>query len=223
MRRILFEQRNARKDPTPEQKTAEQMLIVIGRLMAAVALVVCLPLFVLIALVVKCSSRGPVFHVSERLGQFGLPFRIYKFRTMYLGAETALEQILEENPDRRLEWQSSAKLSTDPRVTPFGRFLRHSSLDELPQLYNILKGDMVWVGPRPILQKETVRYGESCDILHSVKPGLTGLWQVSGRSTLSYPQRVQLDLEYIARRTPWLDLKILLKTVLEIFRARGAC
>ncbi len=194
-----------------------------GRLLAGLALLACLPLFVLIALAVKLSSRGPVFHVSERLGQFGIPFRIYKFRTMHPGADAALELILEENPDHRKQWQSSAKLSYDPRVTPFGRFLRRSSLDELPQLYNILKGDMVWVGPRPILQQETLRYGKSCGILHSVKPGLTGLWQVSGRSKLSYPQRVQLDLDYIARQNPWLDLKILLKTCLEIFRAGGAC
>ena len=191
--------------------------------MAALTLVFCLPLFILIALAVKFSSHGSVLHVSERLGQNGIPFQIYKFRTMYPGADAALEQILEKNPEHREQWQSSAKLAIDPRVTPFGRFLRRSSLDELPQLYNILKGDMVWVGPRPILQQETLRYGKSCGILHSVKPGLTGLWQVSGRSKLSYPQRVQLDLDYIARRNPWLDLKILLKTCLEIFRSRGAC
>lgn len=207
----------------PEAWTAEEILIAIGRVVAGLALLASLPLFLLIALAVKCSSRGSVFHISERLGQYAAPFRIYKFRTMHPGADAALEQILSGNPEKHKQWQTSAKLSADPRVTPLGRFLRRSSLDELPQLYNILKGDMVWVGPRPILSQETIRYGEKCTILHSVKPGLTGLWQVSGRSQLSYPQRVQLDLQYIARRSLFLDLKILLKTCLEIFRARGAC
>jgi lipopolysaccharide/colanic/teichoic acid biosynthesis glycosyltransferase len=206
-----------------KQRTVDMMLMALGRLLAALALLFCLPLFALLAIAVKLSSRGPVLHISERLGQFGIPFQIYKFRTMLPDADSALEEILESNPEHRQQWQSGAKLTADPRVTSFGRFLRRSSLDELPQLYNILKGDMVWVGPRPIQRQETTRYGQDCETLHSVKPGLTGLWQVSGRSKLSYPQRVQIDLEYIARRNPWLDLKILLKTCFEIFRANGAC
>ncbi len=206
-----------------KRETLERMLIVLGRLLAALALLFCLPLFLLLAVAVKLSSRGPVLHISERLGQFGRPFKIYKFRTMLPDADSTLEKILEASSEHRQQWQTGAKLSADPRVTRFGRFLRRSSLDELPQLYNILKGDMVWVGPRPIQQQERQRYGKDCETLHSVKPGLTGLWQVSGRSELTYTQRVKIDLEYIARRNICLDLKILLKTCLEIFRARGAC
>jgi lipopolysaccharide/colanic/teichoic acid biosynthesis glycosyltransferase len=139
------------------------------------------------------------------------------------GAEDELAALIAAHPERQQAWEERGKLSADPRVTAFGRFLRRSSLDEVPQLFNILKGDMHWVGPRPILAEELCRYGEQVALLHSVKPGLTGLWQVSGRSSLSYAQRVELDLQYIRERSPALDLKILAKTLPEVFKARGAC
>jgi exopolysaccharide production protein ExoY len=194
-----------------------------GRILAGIALLLCLPLLLLLALLVKLSGPGPVLHVSLRLGQGGRSFRLYKFRSMRPGAEDELAALIAAHPERQQAWEERGKLSADPRVTAFGRFLRRSSLDEVPQLFNILKGDMHWVGPRPILAEELCRYGEQVALLHSVKPGLTGLWQVSGRSSLSYAQRVELDLQYIRERSPALDLKILAKTLPEVFKARGAC
>ncbi|NMA42764.1 MAG: sugar transferase [Oligosphaeraceae bacterium] len=201
----------------------EQLCVLCGRFLAGFAILLCLPLFLLLALLVKLSSPGPVLHVSERLGLHGKPFRLYKFRSMRPGAETELAAVIAEHPERQHDWQERGKLSADPRVTKFGHFLRRSSLDELPQLFNILKGDMHWVGPRPVLMEELCRFGDQTELLHSVKPGLTGLWQVSGRSDLSYTRRVELDLQYIRERSLWLDLKIIAKTLPEVFKARGAC
>ena len=146
----------------------------------------------------------------------------WKFRSMAADASQALEHCLTANPALREEWQRNHKLRNDPRVTRIGRFLRRTSLDELPQLWNILRGQMSFVGPRPIVREEISRYGESYALYKKVTPGLTGLWQVSGRNNTSYQQRVSLDLYYIRNWSPWLDLYILARTVTAVLFARGA-
>ena len=183
------------------------------------ALIVLSPLFLVIAPLVKLSSKGPVFYVHERVGQYGKKLRIYKFRSMRCDYEK-LEDIL--TPEQLKEYQTDFKVTNDPRITKIGKFLRRTSLDELPQLINIIKGNMSIVGPRPVLMEETYKYGENRDLFLSVKPGLTGHWQVSGRSNLSYPERIEMELYYIKNQSLWLDIKILFKTVFAVIFGLGA-
>jgi len=171
------------------------------------------PLLFLIALMVKITSRGSVFYSQRRIGRGYKGFGCLKFRTMRKGADQMLLQLLERDPLLREEFERDFKLKRDPRITPLGRFLRRTSLDELPQLLNILKGQMSVVGPRPIVWDELERYGRQMDLVLSVRPGLTGLWQVSGRNNLPYETRVRLDLYYVRHRTFWLDLRIILRTI----------
>jgi len=180
------------------------------------------PLLLLIAVAVKLASKGPVLYKAKRLGQDGKEFEIFKFRTMRIDADEALERLLEENPEMKKEWNKSFKLKVDPRVTPLGRFLRKSSLDELPQLLNVLRGEMSLIGPRPIVKGELPYFGSRSDVIFKVKPGITGLWQVSGRTDTSYAERVDLDVYYIMNWNIWLDVYILLKTVKEVLFCRGA-
>ncbi|MEO0087292.1 MAG: sugar transferase [candidate division WOR-3 bacterium] len=180
------------------------------------------PLFLLIFLAIKLSSRGPLFYKHKRVGKNGRPFYVYKFRTMVDGAEALLPKILKNNPQAREEFENGYKLKNDPRVTPIGKILRKTSLDELPQLINILRGEMSFVGPRPIVEEEKVKYGEYLPLLLKEKPGLTGLWQVSGRNNLSYEERVALDMEYIRKKSLRLDIKIILKTIPVLFSGNGA-
>ena len=190
-------------------------------LVAALLIVVLLPLFLLIALLVKLTSRGPALFVSTRIGLDERPFHIWKFRTMRVNSEQNLEQLAQENPDTLRHWQTYSKLPNDPRITGFGRFLRKTSLDELPQLWNVLRGDMNFIGPRPIVEAERERYGASFARVISVKPGITGLWQVSGRNDLTFEKRIELDLFYVEHQSIALDTVILLKTILEILSAHG--
>ena len=171
------------------------------------------PLLFLIAVMVKITSRGSVFYSQRRIGRGYKGFGCLKFRTMRKGADQMLLQLLERDPLLREEYERDFKLKKDPRITPLGRFLRRTSLDELPQLLNILKGQMSVVGPRPIVWDELERYGRQMDLVLSVRPGLTGLWQVSGRNNLPYETRVRLDLYYVRHRTFWLDLRIILRTI----------
>ncbi|MFZ4803286.1 MAG: sugar transferase [Synechococcus lacustris] len=171
------------------------------------------PLFLAIALLVKITSPGPIFFVQRRIGRRYRRFGCIKFRTMELDADQRLKALLESSPQLQAEFAKDHKLKNDPRITPIGQFLRVTSLDELPQLINILRGQMSVVGPRPIVQAEIPRYGESMDTVLSVRPGLTGLWQVSGRNNLSYRRRVQLDLAYVRRGGLLVDLKILICTI----------
>jgi lipopolysaccharide/colanic/teichoic acid biosynthesis glycosyltransferase len=171
------------------------------------------PLLFLIAVMVKITSRGSVFYSQRRIGRGYKGFGCLKFRTMRKGADQMLLQLLERDPLLREEFERDFKLKRDPRITPLGRFLRRTSLDELPQLLNILKGQMSVVGPRPIVWDELERYGRQMDLVLSVRPGLTGLWQVSGRNNLPYETRVRLDLYYVRHRTFWLDLRIILRTI----------
>jgi len=181
-----------------------------------------LPLGLLIALLIKLDSRGPALVRFKRLGRRRSTFFKYKFRTMVVDAEKVLEQLLAGNEEIRREYQSTYKIRNDPRVTRFGRLLRKTSLDELPQVVNILKGNMSWVGPRDILESELAMYGEHAGKFVSVQPGLTGLWQVSGRSRLPYSERVRLDIYYIDHLSLGMDLKILLKTIPVVLLGEGA-
>ena len=191
-------------------------------LFALVAFIVFLPAFATIPILVKITSRGPVFYRHRRLGQNGREFRIWKFRSMYVDADERFKAILASDPAAEKEWESSFKLKRDPRVTPFGRFLRKTSLDELPQLFNVFLGEMALIGPRPIVEMEVAKYGNAYSTVSSAKPGITGLWQVSGRSDTDYVQRVALDKYYVLNWSPWLDLWILLRTVFAVVLMRGA-
>tara|TARA_B100000700_G_C14890708_1_gene782586 strand:+ start:157 stop:834 length:678 start_codon:yes stop_codon:yes gene_type:complete len=171
------------------------------------------PLLLIIAIIVKLSSPGPIFYVQERLGRNYTYFGCIKFRTMKKDADIILNDVLANSSSMRKEFERDFKLRKDPRITVIGNFLRRSSLDELPQFINILKGEMSLVGPRPIVDQEVTRYGKYMDEVISVRPGLTGLWQVSGRNNLSYEKRVELDIYYVRFRSFALDIAIILKTL----------
>ena len=194
----------------------------LDRILALVAFAFAIPFFVVIPLLIKLTSRGPVFYRQERLGRHGKPFRVWKFRSMYADADERLQRLIAENPAMADEWANRFKLLDDPRVTPLGRFLRRTSLDELPQLFNVLCGEMALIGPRPIVEGEVDYYGTSYETFSSVRPGITGLWQVSGRSDTDYDRRVALDTYYVLNWSPWLDIWILLRTVLVVLLMRGA-
>lgn len=189
---------------------------------ALAAFVFLFPLLVVIAICVALSDRGPVFFAQDRVGFGGRMFRCYKFRTMAVDADARLKKLLAENPRARDEWLRDHKLRDDPRIVGIGSFLRKSSLDELPQLINVLRGDMSLVGPRPIVPSEIYRYG--CYFHHycDVRPGITGLWQISGRNDTSYRRRVAFDVAYSRSRSAAFNLKILLLTVPCVLLAKGS-
>ena len=170
------------------------------------------PFFILISILIKLSSRGPIFFFHKRIGKNSKPFYCIKFRTMHPEASDILENLLSKNTKIRDEFQKNHKLKNDPRITIIGKFLRKTSLDEIPQFLNVLKGEMSIVGPRPIVSKELIKYGESIDKVFSVKPGITGLWQVSGRNNLSYKKRVYLDCLYVENFNLLLDTRIIIRT-----------
>lgn len=182
------------------------------------------PLLLLLAVLVKLSSQGSVFYCQRRIGRGYRGFGCLKFRTMRKDADRVLAQVLASDPELRAEFERDYKLKNDPRITPIGTFLRRSSLDELPQFVNVLRGEMSVVGPRPIVRQELPRYGDRMEEVLAVRPGLTGLWQVSGRNNLSYEERVALDLRYARHRSFWMDLQIIARTIGVILdpRDRGA-
>jgi len=182
------------------------------------------PLFLLLGLLVKLTSRGPIFYVQQRVGRDYRSFGCIKFRTMRRDADKVLSSLLSSSPDLEEEFRNDFKLRNDPRITRLGKFLRRSSLDELPQFLNVLRGEMSVVGPRPIVRRELPRYGSRMEEVLAVRPGLTGLWQVSGRNNLSYAQRVELDVRYARHRSLLMDLRIILRTVAVVLdpRDRGA-
>lgn len=186
---------------------------------AATALVVLTPLLLMIALAVMTTSRGPVLYRQQRVGLGGRPFEIVKFRTMSADADVAEEELFSRRNDGSGPLD---KLRDDPRVSPVGRWLRRSSLDELPQLWNVLNGSMALVGPRPARPQEVLRFSARDHQRHAVRPGITGISQVSGRSDLDWEDVIRLDLYYVEHRSLWLDLRILLRTVPAVLRARGA-
>jgi exopolysaccharide production protein ExoY len=182
-------------------------------MIAGFGLVLLSPFMGSVALLILITMGRPVLFGHSRIGHDGRVFRCYKFRTMIKGADQALRQHLASNPQAAKEWRETQKLRYDPRITPLGSFLRKSSIDELPQLINILRGDMSCVGPRPIVNDELARYGEKAADYLRARPGLTGAWQVSGRTSLSYADRVALDAEYVQDWSVWKDLRILVKTI----------
>jgi Undecaprenyl-phosphate galactose phosphotransferase WbaP len=171
------------------------------------------PIYLLLAACIYLSSPGPVFFSHQRVGRNHRTFGCMKFRTMVPNADQKLQELLARSPEMRQEFAETFKLRNDPRVTWIGKFLRVTSLDELPQFINVLRGDMSVVGPRPLVQDELERYGQDIDYVLSVKPGVTGLWQVSGRNDISYDARVKLDVSYVTRRSLWMDVSLILKTV----------
>ncbi|TDT52011.1 Undecaprenyl-phosphate galactose phosphotransferase WbaP/exopolysaccharide biosynthesis polyprenyl glycosylphosphotransferase [Fonticella tunisiensis] len=186
---------------------------------ALAGIIILSPLFLIIMIVVKLDSPGPAIFGHKRLGKNGKIFKCYKFRSMYQNAEEMLKNL---TPEQKKEFEENFKLKNDPRITKVGSFLRKTSLDELPQLFNILIGDMSVVGPRPIVEKELEKYGKYADKFLSVKPGLTGFWQANGRSETTYEERVQLDMYYIDNRSLWLDFKIICKTIIAVINKEGA-
>jgi lipopolysaccharide/colanic/teichoic acid biosynthesis glycosyltransferase len=208
--------------PRPSRDSSAAAIRVLDVCISIALLAFLAPLMALIALAVFVFDPGPVIFAHRRVGRSGTPFHCYKFRSMYLGAEERLQAVLAADPARRAEWIRDQKLSDDPRVTRLGSVLRITSLDELPQLVNVLKGEMSLVGPRPIVQAEVARYGRFIAAYYSVKPGLTGLWQVTGRSNTTYRRRVASDVFYARSRSMVLDLRILAATVPAVIAARGS-
>jgi exopolysaccharide production protein ExoY len=189
---------------------------------ALVAGVLLSPVIVLISILIALQGDGPILFVQERVGRGGKPFRCLKFRSMVPDAEARLAAILKSDPKLQKEWDRYRKLKRDPRSSKFGEFLRSNSLDEIPQLYNILKGDMSLVGPRPILNSELALYGRWLSCYTSVRPGLTGLWQVSGRNHVSYRRRIAMDRFYVRAFSAKLYVSILLATVPAVLFRRGS-
>ena len=201
---------------------AERVRLRSGQMAALLILIVLSPLLLVLAWLIRRDGSPATFE-HYRVGCGGRLFRCIKFRTMRPNAERALHEVLARDAALRAEWQRDQKLANDPRVTPLGRWLRRSSLDELPQLLNVLRGEMALVGPRPITVPELRRYGPARWKYLSVPPGMTGLWQVSGRNWTTYDERVELDQLYVKNRSAWLDCKILAKTVVVVLTRHGAC
>jgi Undecaprenyl-phosphate galactose phosphotransferase WbaP len=197
---------------------AKRIFDVVGAVSIAL---VCAPVFVVIAIIIRVSGQ-PVVFSHQRVGKDRKMFQCYKFRSMVPDAEQILQKLLHSDPAVLREWRESHKLRDDPRITKFGEFLRKSSLDELPQLWNVLKGDMSLVGPRPIVEDELERYGNKAKVYLSVKPGMTGLWQIMGRSNVTYSRRVSLDTWYVRKQTVFLDAWILIRTAKVVFKRIGA-
>lgn len=201
------------------QRGIKRSLDIVG----ALALLALLgPMYLGIALAVALRMGAPVHYWQKRLGRGGKAFPFYKFRSMCLDADAMLKRHLAANPDARLQWRRYQKLEDDPRITPLGRFLRRTSLDELPQLFNVLKGDMSLVGPRPCMERQRSLYGPHWSRYCDMRPGITGLWQVSGRNRLTYAQRVELDMTYASEWSLWLDIKIMVRTVRVVLTHDGS-
>ena len=190
--------------------------------LGTIALIIVSPVMVAIALAVKLTSPGPVIFSHRRIGMGGKEFLCHKFRTMVVNAEEVLKKLLDEDPEARAEWERDFKLKNDPRVTGVGRFLRKTSLDELPQIFNVIKGDMSLVGPRPVVKAELEKFGSYASDYLLVRPGITGLWQVSGRNDIDYDERVQLESRYIRNWSLWLDITLLFRTIPAVLKRDGA-
>lgn len=191
---------------------------------ALIGIIILIPATIIIYLARKIlkEDKGPLFYEQLRYGKNGKVFRLYKFRSMCIGADKKLKEYLENNEEARKEFEKTHKLQNDPRITKIGNFLRKTSLDELPQMINILRGDMSFVGPRPVVEKEVEDYGKNKEKFLSVKPGLTGYWQVNGRSNTTYEERMKMELYYVDNCSLWLDIKIFFKTFITVFKKEGA-
>ncbi len=219
-----FSRSIADKDVLPTQTTTYQVgKRVFDLALAALLLPLATVLIGLISLAIALTSGGPVMFRQQRIGRHGRPFTIWKFRTMHADADHILREHLKRSADAREEWREKHKLSGDPRITPLGRLLRETSLDEVPQILNIFAGDMSFVGPRPIVAKEMVKYAERLPYYLAARPGVTGLWQISGRCNISYEGRVILDETYVRHWTIGGDIWILAHTPRAVFCKDGAC
>lgn len=188
-----------------------------------IVLTLAFPVFIAIAAAVRLTSKGKSVYSQERIGRGGKRFKCYKFRTMHPDADARLSDLLASNPEMKKEWDHYHKLKNDPRVTKFGSFLRKTSLDELPQFWNVLKGDLSVVGPRPVVKAELEKHFiDKADKILAVRPGLTGPWQVSGRSDTSYKRRIEIDEHYVENQSFWWDLKLVLKTIPAMISSKGA-
>lgn len=189
----------------------------------ALALFALLPIFLVVTIAILIADGRPIFFGHERVGRGGRTFKCWKFRTMVRDAEDRLQDLLANDPAARAEWDETHKLVNDPRILPFGGLLRKLSIDELPQLWNVLCGDMSLVGPRPVTRTELVRYGAGAAAYLAVRPGLTGVWQISGRSSVGFEERVAMDVKYVATRSALGDLGIIMRTPAVVFKRAGAC
>lgn len=187
--------------------------------LGCVGLIILLPVFLIIGICIKIDSKGPVIFAHKRIGKNGKKFNMYKFRSMYENAEEMIENFSEE---QKREYQENFKLENDPRITKVGKLLRKTSLDELPQIVNIIKGDLSIIGPRPIVDEELEKYGENKEKFLSITPGLTGYWQANGRSNTTYEERMQMELYYIDNQSLLLDIKIFFKTIVSVIKKEGA-
>ncbi len=213
-----------RKLPTNQVYKIPLWKLVFDKIFSIFASIIFLPLGIIIAFAIKMEDKGPIFYLHDRVGLGGKIFKLIKFRTMCPDADKLLDKILEDNPQLKEEWDKNFKLKNDPRVTKVGKFLRKTSLDELPQFINVLKGDMSVVGPRPVVEEELEKYyGDKAKYYISVKPGITGYWQVEARSDVcDYKERVEMDVWYVKNMSLLLDIKIILKTVWVMLTGKGA-
>ena len=191
-------------------------------IMSVIALIILSPIFLTIILIIKLDSKGPSIFGHKRVGKGGNTFTCFKFRTMVVNAQEVLQELLEKDLEAKLQWDQYFKLKDDPRITRVGNFLRKTSLDELPQLFNVLRGEMSLVGPRPIVEEEVERYGNKAKYFFKVTPGITGLWQVSGRNDIDYEERVMLDEYYAKNWSLWLDIEIIIRTFGAVLKKEGA-
>lgn len=191
-------------------------------IVGSMLLILSLPVMLVLAVLIKFDSKGPIIYRHRRIGYKGREFDCLKFRTMVDGADKKLDEILNDNPELREEWDKYKKLPDDPRVTKFGRVLRQMSLDELPQLINVIKGDMSLVGPRPVLYEELKLFEEGSDYYLEVKPGITGLWQISGRSDIDFKKRAELEIWYVKNYSLWLDITVIIRTFKVVITKAGA-
>lgn len=212
---------NIRKINTRIYLTIKRFIDIIGALIGIIVLVP-VTLLIYIASIILKENDGPLFYSQKRIGKNGKYFKLYKFRSMCKDADDKLAKYLAENEEMRNEFKETQKLQNDPRITKLGNFLRKTSLDELPQMINILKGDMSFIGPRPVVDGEIDKYENNKEKFLSVKPGLTGYWQVNGRSTTTYEERMELELYYVDHQSLWLDIKIFLKTFITVIKKEGA-
>lgn len=192
---------------------------IIDIILSTIGSIALLPVFLIIAIAIKIDSKGPVFFMHKRIGKNGKLFKMYKFRTMHEKAEEMIKDFTEE---QMKEWKENYKLTNDPRITKVGKFLRKTSLDELPQIVNIIRGELSIIGPRPVISEELEKYGENKEKFLSVKPGLTGYWAANGRSDTSYEDRMKMELYYVENISFKLDIKIFFKTIIAVIKKEGA-
>lgn len=211
------------KDVCVEKKSYKMVKRIIDILGGCVGIIILIPAIFGIAIAkIILKDKGPIIYTHNRIGKDGKIFKMYKFRSMVVGADEILEKYLQENEDARKEYEVNKKLKHDPRITKIGEFIRKTSIDELPQFINVVKGEMTLVGPRPYLEREIEDIGEYYPYIVAVKPGITGLWQVSGRSKVAFKDRLELDKQYYENRGIKQDFKLLIKTVQKVFDKEGA-